>query len=380
MTARSVTRLRDFDPLLLLATLGLVGLGTLLIYSGSLSQFGEPASDNYGHPVVRQVAFAAVGLLLALCMARLDYRVLGTLAAGLYIASIAALVFVLFAGDETYGSRRWIEIGGTPVQPSEIAKVILIIALAKYLSDQQPNIRTLRVMLTSLAIAAIPAALVFAQPDLGSAIIFGAIWLGMVAVAGVNWRYLMLLLGGVAVSLPFLFMTVVSDYQRERISLWLNPDDDPLGLGFQSEQAKIGIGSGGVWGKGLTEGSQTQLDYLRTHTTDYIFSVLGEELGFAGAVLLLALFVVLLWRGLRVAELSPDMFGRLMATGLVIFVLLQAFINIGVNIGLLPVTGIPLPFVSQGGSSLITLFIGIGILQSIVIRHRPFTFRDFYDR
>ena len=379
MTSR-VLRLRDFDPILLLAALGLVTLGTLLIYSGSLNRFGPPGAFDLSHPVVRQATFAGIGVVLALLLARIDYRLLGTLSIGLYIAALAALAFLLIAGEATYGSRRWIEIGGTQVQPSEIAKLIIIIVLAKYLSDRHEAIGTLRVFLTSLAIVAVPTALVFAEPDLGSAVIFLASWLGMVLVAGARWRHLLGLLGVGIVAVPFAFLGLVTDYQRERIALWLDPESDPLGAGFQSLQAEIGIGSGGVFGKGLTEGAQTQLDYLRTETTDYVFSVLGEELGFVGAIVLFALFIVLLWRGLRVAELSRDMFGRLLATGIVIFILLQAFINIGVNVGLLPVTGIPLPFVSQGGSSLITLLLGLGILQSILLRHRPFTFRTFYGR
>lgn len=371
-------RIRDFDPVLLLAALGLVALGTLLIYSGSLSRFGEPTASDFSHPVVRQVAFAVVGLLLALLAARLDYRLLGTLSVGLYIASVATLLFVVTAGQTAYGSRRWILVGDTPVQPAEIAKLVVIIALAKYLADHQESIGNLRVFLTSLAMAAVPASLVFAEPDLGSAVIFAAIWVGMVTIAGAKWTHMLGLLGSALVSVPFVFIGLVTDYQRDRIALWLNPDSDPQGAGFNILQGKISIGSGGIFGKGLTEGTQTQLDYLRTETTDYVFSVLGEEMGFVGAVLLFALFIVLLWRGLRAAEVSRDLFGRLLATGIVIFILLQTFINVGVNVGLLPVTGIPLPFVSQGGSSLITLFIGLGVLQSILLRHRRFTFSDFY--
>jgi rod shape determining protein RodA len=291
---------------------------------------------------------------------------------------VAALVFVVVFGEETYGSRRWIEIGGTPVQPSEIAKLVTIVALAKYLSDREESVRTWRVLLTSLAIAALPAALVFAEPDLGSAAIFAAIWLGLVVVAGARWSHLAALLGAALVAVPFAFIGLVTDYQRERVALWLDPERDPTGAGFNILQGRISIGSGGFWGKGWTEGTQTQLDYLRTETTDYVFAVLGEELGFIGAVVLFSLFVILLWRALRAAELSRDMFGRLIATGLVIFILLQTFINVAVNEGLLPVTGIPLPFVSQGGSSLITLFIGLGILQSILVRHRRFSIGEFY--
>jgi len=373
-----IVRLRDFDVLLLVAALGLVALGTLLIYSGSLSQFGRPAASDFSHPVVRQVTFATIGVLLALVFARLDYRLLGTFSYGLYIAIIAVLVFVDVAGEAAYGSRRWILIGGTQVQPSEIAKLVVIIMLAKYLSDRQESMNSLRTFAGSIAIVALPGAMVFAQPDLGSSLVFAAIWLGMVVVAGANWKHIFGLIGAGLVAVPFVFLGLVSDYQRERIHLWLDPERDPLGAGFQALQARIGIGSGGVFGKGLTHGTQTQLDYLRTQTTDYIFSVLGEELGFLGAMVLFLLFALLLWRGLRAAELSRDMFGRLLATGIVASILLQTFINVGVNVGLLPVTGIPLPFVSQGGSSLITLFIALGILQSILLRHRPFTFRNLY--
>ena len=377
MTSRTV-RLRDFDPILMLTALCLVALGALLIYSGTLNQFGPPSASDFSHPVVRQAAFAGAGLLLALVLARLDYGHLGTVSGGLYIAGVAALALVLVFGEEAFGSTRWIDVAGTRVQPSEIAKLFVIISLAKYLADRQDTVRTLRVFLTSLAMVAIPAALVLAEPDLGSAIIFGAIWLGIVTVAGANWRHLAGLFGAALVSAPFLLLGL-QGYQRERIELWLDPERDPLGGGFNILQAQISVGSGGIFGKGLTEGTQTQLDYLRTETTDFIFSVLGEELGFIGAMVLFALFVVFLLRTLRVAELSRDLFGRLIATGVAVFILLQTFINVAVNIGMLPVTGIPLPFISQGGSSLITLFVAIGILQSILLRHRPFSFRNFYD-
>ncbi|MCI0776544.1 MAG: rod shape-determining protein RodA [Chloroflexi bacterium] len=378
MNTRSV-RLRDFDPVLMLAALALVGIGGLLIYSASLTQFGSPSLSDFAHPVMRQAAFAIVGLILALGIARANYRVLGVLSVGMYVAAIAVLAFVVVAGEATYGSRRWIEVAGTPVQPSEIAKLVVIIALAKYLSDHQDSIGDLKVFLTSLAMAAVPTLLVFAEPDLGSAVIFAVIWLGMVLAAGAKWRHVAGLAGVALASVPFALIGLINDYQRDRIALWLDPESDPLGAGFQSLQAQIGIGSGGLFGKGLTEGGQTQLDYLRTETTDYVFSVLGEELGLVGALVLFSLFIVLLWRALRVAELSRDLFGRLLATGMVIFILLQTFINIAVNVGLLPVTGIPLPFVSQGGSSLLTLFICLGILQSILMRRRTFTVSNYYD-
>jgi rod shape determining protein RodA len=182
------------------------------------------------------------------------------------------------------------------------------------------------------------------------------------------------LLGLSVASVPFVIAGLLTDYQRERLALFLDPEKEALGSGFNILQAEISIGSGGFLGKGLTHGTQTQLDYLRTQTTDYIFSVLGEELGFVGAMLLLGLFIILLMRGVRAAAVSRDMFGRLLATGIVIFIVFQVFVNVGVNLRIIPVTGIPLPFVSQGGSSLLTLFVALGILESIVVRHRQINF------
>jgi rod shape determining protein RodA len=365
--------IRHFDFILMGAALALVAYGAILIYSGSLTTYGQGA-EALRHPVVRQLAFASAGVAIAILISRLDYQALGYGWVSLYISILAVLVFVMVVGSIAYGSRRWIEIGGTQVQPSEIAKLGIIIVLAKYLSENQERLKEWRVFLTSLAIVAVPAALVFAEPDLGSAIIFAAIWLGMVIMAGARARHVLVLLGAFAASVPFFITEVLSQYQRDRLALFLDPAKEALGSGFNILQGEISIGSGGILGKGLTHGTQTQLDYLRTQTTDYIFSVLGEELGFVGGLLLFGLFIVLLMRGVRAAAISRDMFGRLLATGIVIFILFQVFINVGVNLRVIPVTGIPLPFVSQGGSSLLTLFVALGILQSIVVRHRQINF------
>lgn len=365
--------IRHFDFILMASALALVAYGAVLIYSGSLTTYGDSA-EALRQPVTRQLVFASMGVVIAILLSRLDYRALGYGAAGLYVSILAVLVFVLVVGSTAYGSRRWIDIGGTLVQPSEIAKLGVIIVLAKYLSDNQERLKEWRVFLTSLAIAAVPAALVFAEPDLGSALIFAAIWLSMVIMAGARARHVLTLLGGFVASVPFVIVGLLNDYQRERLVLFLDPDKESLGSGFNILQAEISIGSGGFLGKGLTHGTQTQLDYLRTQTTDYVFSVLGEELGFVGALLLFGLFIVLLLRAVRAAVVSRDMLGRLLATGIVVFVLFQVFINVGVNLRIIPVTGIPLPFVSQGGSSLLTLFVALGILQSIVVRHRQINF------
>jgi len=360
---------RPFDYVLLLAALALTAYGLVLIYSGSLSDTTGLADVIRG-PVGRQFAFAVIGIGICLFVSHLDYRFLAQGSTGMYVGLILGLLFVLTLGAAEFGSRRWIPILGTQVQPSEIGKLIVILMLAKYLSDNQERVKTLPVFLTSLGIAAVPAMLVFAEPDLGSASIFLFVWLGMVIMAGADMRHVLGLIGMVVALTPFAIIAVITDYQRERITLFLDPAADALGSGFNILQAEIAIGSGGLFGKGLGEGSQTQLNYLRTQSTDYIFSVLGEELGFVGAMLLFALFTLLLFRGLRAAAISQDSFGRMIAVGIVIFILFQTFINIGVNIRLFPVTGIPLPFLSAGGSSLLTLFIAIGLLESVVLRHK----------
>jgi rod shape determining protein RodA len=364
---------RHFDFLLLLLAAALVSYGALLIYSASLSAYPD-GIRSLGHPVLRHVAFAVVGLGIALAVAWFDYRIFGQSAPALYVLALVLLAGVLVIGDEAFGSRRWFSFAGTQVQASEVAKLLMIVALARFLADRESQMHKLKVFVMSLAMAAAPAALVMAEPDMGTAIIFGAIWLGMVLVAGAPLRYVGVLVGTVIALIPFTTLAVMGDYQRDRIGTWLNPNVDPLGGGFNIRQAEIGVGSGGIFGKGLTDGSQTQLDFLRTETTDYIFSVLGEELGLMGALILFALFTVLLFRGIRAAALSRDQFGRLLATGIVIMILFQVFINVAVNIRLLPVTGIPLPFISQGGSSLIMLFAALGLLEGVILRHKRIEF------
>jgi len=362
------TPTREFDFIMAVAAVALTAYGALLIYSGSLATYGSPA-QAFSHPVSRQIAFGAVGLVAMLVLSRLQYRVLGSLSLALYVASVAALVFVLVVGASAYGSRRWIVVAGTQVQPSEIAKVCTVIMLAKFFSDNEEKMRSLRVFVTSMLIAGVPAALVLVEPDLGSAMVFGIIWLAMVIIAGARPVHLAGLLALVAAAAPAVY-AVAHDYQRARFESWLHPEHDPLGAGFNILQAEISIGSGGLLGKGLTHGTQTQLDYLRTQTTDYVFSVGAEELGFVGAMVLFGLFALVLFRCLRIAGLSDDAFGRLIAVGVMAFILFQVFINVGVNIRLLPVTGVPLPLVSQGGSSLITILASLGILQSILGHRR----------
>ena len=362
---------RNFDLILVLLAVALVAYGGLLLYSASLSAYPTITLD---HPLTKQMIFALLGVGGMIAVAWVDYRVYGQMAIGLYALAVVLLAAVLFIGDSAYGSTRWFSFAGQQIQASEIAKLLVIITLARYLADRQQQMADPRVFVISLAMAALPAGLVLIEPDMGTAAVFGAIWLGMVAMAGAPPRYLVIALGVALATIPFMALLALGDYQIDRFQLWIDPASDPLGGGFNIRQAEIGIGSGGVFGQGLTDGTQTQLDFLQTSTTEYIFSVLGEELGLIGALILFALFIALLFRGIRAATLSQDQFGSLIATGVVIMILFQVFINVAVNIRLVPVTGIPLPFISQGGSSLLTMFFALGLLEGIVIRHKRIEF------
>ncbi len=369
---------RHFDPVLLAATLLLLAFGTAMQFSatGGLVPREWPVD-----PLYRQFVYAAVGLGLMFGVAAVDYRVWRSLAYPLYTLGLVGLVAVLFIGFSVNGAQRWIQLPGFPLQPSEFAKLLVVVALARFLSDridvelddeEAPTLR-LRDLLISLALAAVPAVLVYRQPDLGTATIFLVAWLGMVIAAGARWLHLAGLgIAGLAVS-PILLLSTQS-YMRERIEVFLNPRADPYGAGYNVIQALISVGSGGPFGRGFNSGTQSQLDFLRVKYTDFIFSVIGEELGFMGALLLLALFTALLFRCLRVAEMARDAFGRLLAIGIATTLLWQTFANIGMNISLLPAVGVPLPFISAGGSSLITVLLSLGLLQSTVMRHRKLEF------
>jgi rod shape determining protein RodA len=265
-------------------------------------------------------------------------------------------------------------VGIFRIQPSELAKVLLIIVLAKFLADRQEDLKRLSYFLLSLLYVAVPIIFIYIQPDLGTAIVLAVSWLVMVLMAGVRLRHvgLMALVG--VIGSPVLWLSL-QGYMRERIFVFFNPERDPLGAGYNVNQARIAVGSGGWLGQGFAQGSQSQLHFLRVRHTDYIFSVLGEELGFVGVVLVLILFLVVIWRILRVAEMARDTFGQLIAYGIATVVAFQVIANIGMNVGLLPSSGVPLPFVSYGGSALMALLIGEGVVQNIIIRHKRLEFQ-----
>ena len=360
-----------FDYVLVIAALALVGYGLALIYSGSIST-GEGSFRSINSPVTKQIVFAIAGVAGMLIVSRIDYHYFIHYAWILYALSVLSLIAVLFIGTEAGGSTRWFDLGPIQVQPSEFAKLATIFALARFFSDHGGDAREVKALFISLAIVIPSVILVFVEPDLGTSVVFLGIWLGVVLVAGVSRRHLLILMAtGIAI-LPFAWTFALADYQLERFDVLVNPEQDPLDAGYNVIQSQIAVGSGGMFGKGLTNGEQTNLGYLKVPTKDFIFSVLGEELGFVGAMGLFLLFIILLFRGIRAAEIAGDPAGQLIAVGIVLLILTQTFINVAVNVSLFPVTGIPLPFVSQGGSSLVSLFGSLGVLQSIVMRHRAY--------
>lgn len=360
--------LAQLDWILLVATLLLVALGIGVIHSASRSlETGTPLLQSF---TGRQILWALVGLLGLLAMALVDYRLLVSLGKPIYLLTLGLLALVLAAGEPRFGAQRW--LGGSLLgfQPSELAKVMLIVALAHFMGSHVERMRRLRWALASGVLVAPALVLVFLQPDLSTAVLIAGMWGMMVLAAGLRWRHLGagLVLSAVSAPLTWGFLQA---YQQERIRHFVDPSSDPawlLGPGYNITQARIAIGSGGWLGQGFGYGSQSQLHFLRVRHTDFAFSVLGEELGFVGACLLLTLVLVVLWRLLRAADQATTAAGALIPVGVAALLFLQTAINVGMNLALLPTSGVPLPFLSYGGSSLVSLLLAIGLVQSVV-RH-----------
>jgi len=355
---------RNFDFVLLGATVLLIAFGVAMIHSATL---GTP---NLRNLAPKQALYALLGLALMLLAAAIDYRLLASFDKFLYALGVVPLVAVLAIGRTMHGAQRWISLRFFPFQPSELAKVLLIVTLAKLLADHP--IGRFRFVLLSLAHVALPMVLIYLQPDLGMAVILGLMWLAMALMAGMRLPHLGLLAAAGTLSAPLIW-NLLEDYMRRRLILFLNPALEPEAR-YNLDQALISIGSGGWLGKGYGSGSQSQLHFLRVRHTDFIFSVIGEEMGLLGALLLFALLLVILLRIIRAASLARDAFGRLIACGVAAAIFLQSVVNIGMNLGLLPVTGIPLPFVSYGGSSLVTFLLAEGLVQSVIMRHKKIEF------
>jgi rod shape determining protein RodA len=362
---------RQIDYLLLLAIAGLVGYGLMMIHSATCS----PSCENLLPPTswaTRQAMYAVAGLCAMALAASIHYKVYRSLAYTAYLGALALLVAVLLfgSGDVEYGARRWIRLGLFDLQASEVTKIALILALARFLTDREGPLSFRRTIASAFLLLP-PLALVYLEPNLGTALLFIFLWFGLIVMAGARPLHIgiIMLLGVLAAPGGWMLMR---DYQRARIETFfatvMNPENDPFGEGYNILQARISIGSGGMFGQGWLQGTQTQLDYLRVKQSDFIFSVLAEEMGFIGAMVLFALFIVLLFRVMRVVDKAPDGFARVVAFGVGWVVLFQAFVNLGANLTVLPVTGVPLPLVSFGGSSMLTFLTSFGMLQSILIR------------
>lgn len=359
------SHLRRYDWLLMGAVLLLISIGLLTLFSLSrVSPF--PFFE-------RQLLWTAIGIAALLAVSFVDFRLFRTqsfVVLFLYMVAVGLLMIVLAGNVIVRGIEGWLTFGGFFIQPVELAKIALIILFAKYFSKRHIEIYRIQHLLISGVYLLIPLVLVLVQPDLGSALILGAIWVSMIVFSGMRLRHFVVLILLVAVIGVGAWHVGLKPYQRVRLTSFLNPSSDPQGAGYQMIQSIIAVGSGRIWGKGLGYGSQTHLHFLPEAESDFIFAAYAEEWGFAGvAVLLFLLFVVLL-RTLTIGMAASDNFSRLYTLGFAALIFVQSFIHIGANMGILPITGITLPFVSYGGSSLVTLLIGVGILQNIKINSR----------
>lgn len=357
---------RYFDIWLVAAVLLLTAYGILMIRSAVT---GAPALAELPGD---QVQWAVIGVVVMLVTASIDYRVLTSSHWYIYAGLILALILVLVAGVLGNETRRWIEIPviDIRIQPSEFGRIFLPITFGQFLANRSQRINRFSNTIASLIYVGVPIALIFVEPDLGMSVLYISVWFVMIWLAGLPLSHFAILavlgIGTVAAVFPFL-----ADYQQERITTFVSPEDADEDDVFNINQAQISIGSGGWWGKGYLNGTQSQLGFLRVQHTDFIFSVATEEMGLLfGSLVVMALMGFILWRILRVAWLSPDPAGKFACVGIATVIFFQTAVNIGMNVRLVPVTGLTLPFVSYGGSSLTTLFIGIGIVQSVLMRHR----------
>jgi rod shape determining protein RodA len=362
--------LLQIDPLLLLAA---IVCSVFTIASATEDDIpGDP--DHY---LVRQLAYAVVGIVLMLLVSRFDYSRLREWRIGLYATLIGTILLVFAVAGATRGSKRWIDFPFFKFQPSELGKVLLVVALAGFMIDRMRRISDRETTSRIMLLAVVPAMLVIAQPDLGSGFVYLAIAAMILFVAGTKWTHFAAL-GGLAVAAvavvlvaaPSVGVQVLKPYQEDRLTAFLHPTDDPREEGYQLKQSTVAIGSGQKTGRGPDDATQTRLDFLPEHHTDFVFAVVGEEFGFAGAALILSLYALLIWRGLRILTLAKNLYGALIAGGIVAMLMFQVFVNVGMTIGIMPITGVPLPLMSYGGSSVIVTFLAVGLLQAVHVRGR----------
>ena len=355
---------------LTVAALGLAAFSVFVL--GQATQNDVPGSPNYF--VERQALYCVLGVVGMVLLTRIDYSRFRELRVGIYTFLCASVALVFVFGFAARGSRRAFELPFFSFQPSELGKLLLVLALAGFVIDGarrgSPTQRTVRYLCLGLA----PAALVFLQPDLGTSLVFVAATLGVMYFGGVPWTHfavigtvLAALVAAVLVAAPAVGVPILKSYQEERLTSFLHPDEHESGAGYQQNQSKVAIGAGQLTGRG-DRATQTRLDFVPERHTDFIFAVIGERYGFMGAALVLSLYAVLLWRALRIVTLSKNSYGTLVAGGIAVALLFQVFVNVGMNLGIMPITGIPLPLLSYGGSSVLATFLAIGVLQSINVQ------------
>ena len=371
--APSRSKTPRLDWLLMLAVAGLLAMGTLLVWSATVARDDLTGGDPESY-LKKQLVNIAIGVVLGVMIIATDHRWVRILAPLVYVGSVVGLALVLVMGSTINGSRSWLMLGGMSIQPAEFAKLAVIIGMALLVAERTENsLRQRQVkhldVLGMLAIAAVPAALIMLQPDLGTMLVLSATVFGVVALSGAPRRWLVALaVGAVSTAVLAVQLGLLEDYQLDRFLAFTNPELDPRGAGYNTTQARIAIGNGGVFGQGLFDGSQTKSGFVPEQHTDFIFTVAGEELGLVGSAVLIALLGVVLWRALTIAARADDLFGRLAAGGVACWFGFQAFQNIGMCLGIMPVTGVPLPLVSYGGSSMFATLMAVGLLQNIHLR------------
>ncbi|CAN5522925.1 rod shape-determining protein RodA [soil metagenome] len=357
---------RAFDMQLATYAALLAATGLVMAYTNSVESTGTPL--DAGTTFTRGLMWAGLAVIAFIVATAFDYRWLKTLAWPVYGFQLGLLVLTLVIGDGVGGSARWISVGPFTFQFSELAKILMIVVLANFLSSRRAKLDSFPTILGACLLVGPPLALVMLQPDLGTSLVFAAILTGMLWMSGASLKWLTVMSAAVLAMVPVAWTYILRDYQKERLTAFLSADKDISGAGYQLYQSQIAIGSGGWMGKGLTNGTQAQGDFLPVQTTDFVFAILAEELGFVGAIVLFTLFVLLLWRVLVAGWRSRDPFGTMFAGGLASVIMFQLVVNVGMVMGIMPITGIPLPFVTHGGASLMSMAIGLGILQSINIR------------
>ncbi len=352
-----------FDWTLFALVMFICAIGIINIYSTGFS-----IADNQSPLYLKQLQWILLGLFMMMITFLIDYRIINQSAYIIYAVTLASLIFVAVFGHTANGAQRWISFGYVLFQPSELMKVTIIIALARYFDDHKSNEPyLLRELFIPCLLVLIPCVLILKQPDLGTALIMVIVAASIVLFIGMNWKSILITLASALVMLPVAWM-FLKDYQKDRLLTFLSPESDPLGTGYHIIQSMIAIGSGGFLGKGFLKGSQTQLKFLPEQQTDFVFSVFAEEWGFIGGLILMVMFISLIIWGLKIALHSKDLLGTILAFGITALIAWQVVINMGMVLGMLPVVGIPLPFLSYGGSAIVTLLAAIGLLMNVSVR------------